>query len=68
MGYWGALQGKQIHEKNLKSKILCQTPFNKIIHAVPESWLSGFHDLLIYVRDLPTVQYKPQANMSHFLY
>jgi hypothetical protein len=25
---WGTL----IHEKNLKSKISCQTPFKKIIH------------------------------------
>ncbi len=30
MGYSGA-QGTLIYEKNLKSKISCQTPFNKLI-------------------------------------
>ncbi len=31
MGYPGA-RGKLIHEKNLNSKISCQTPFNKKNH------------------------------------
>ena len=31
MGYSGA-RGKLIHEKNLKSKILCQTPFKRHTH------------------------------------
>jgi hypothetical protein len=33
MGYSGA-RGKLIHEKNLKSKISCQTPFTVVIVAV----------------------------------
>jgi hypothetical protein len=42
MKYSGA-RGNQIHEKNLKSKVSYQTPFNFKI-----SILSGFQDFLFY--------------------
>jgi hypothetical protein len=39
MGYSGA-RGKLIHEKNLKLKIACQTPFDIFLLPIPMGWTS----------------------------
>ncbi len=39
LGAWGTL----IHEKNLKSKILCQTPF-KALHEDMKTHISNLND------------------------
>jgi hypothetical protein len=52
LGAWGLL----IHEKNLKSKISCQTPFNELKNAQKE--ISSFNTAWRILRDSFTKKWK----------